>query len=277
MGGFSIGYGISVSPRLAAFDPDALAYFTTAGITDNTAKTQINDFVVGIKDLGLWSSMVSWPLRSSQNAGTGTTAYSLGGQQASNATISGGSWGSDGFSLSGTQFISSSISSLNQDVTLLICARGDGTTYGGFPQVFGIQSSSGWPSNQIAIASNSSSPTAMAGFHRNSADSDRSTPAGTNPLNASTASTFLCVNAKVANILNYKILTTSTTTTGTAAALGTATLNRMQLNGRWAGSLALANPIICAFCAIITPNINGSEAAVYSLYKTSIGSGLGLP
>jgi len=103
MGGFSIGYGISVSPRLAAFDPDALAYFTTAGITDNTAKTQINDFVVGIKDLGLWSSMVSWPLRSSQNAGTGTIAYSLGGLGTFNGTLtSGPTWGSDGISFDGS-------------------------------------------------------------------------------------------------------------------------------------------------------------------------------
>lgn len=103
MGGFSIGYGISVSPRLAAFDPDALAYFTTAGITDNTAKTQINDFVVGIKDLGLWSSMVSWPLRSSQNAGTGTTAYSLGGLGTYNGTlILSPSWGANGITTNNT-------------------------------------------------------------------------------------------------------------------------------------------------------------------------------
>lgn len=276
MGGFSIGYGISVGPRLAAFDPDALAYFTTAGITDNTAKTQINDFVVGIKDLGLWNSMVSWPLRSSQNAGTGTTVYSLGGLQTSNATMSGGSWLSDGFSLSGAQYGSSALTSLNQDITLLICARGDGSAYGSFPHVFGIQSTSAWSANQICIGSNGSN-TSMGTFHRNSATATGYSINGANPLNSSTTFTFLGANAKSGQILNYKIITTGTTTSGTPASVGTATLNRMQLNGRWDGVLGLANPIVCAFCAIITPNINDLESSVYSLYKTSIGSGLGLP
>jgi hypothetical protein len=39
----------------------------------------ISDFVKGIKSLGLWNSMVCWPLRSSQNASTTLTARSLGG------------------------------------------------------------------------------------------------------------------------------------------------------------------------------------------------------
>jgi hypothetical protein len=77
---FKLGLGLQgYTPSAIAFDSDAAAFFATAGVTDATAKTQINSFVKGIKDLGLWSSMVCWPLRSSQNAGTGTTAYSLGG------------------------------------------------------------------------------------------------------------------------------------------------------------------------------------------------------
>ncbi len=99
-GGILLGYGIGISPRTAAFDADALAYFATAGITDSTAQIQINDFVKGIKDLGLWSSMVSWPLRSSQNAGTGTTAYSLGGFGTYNGTlVNGPTWGVDGITI----------------------------------------------------------------------------------------------------------------------------------------------------------------------------------
>ena len=39
----------------------------------------IVDFAQGIDQLGLWNSMVCWPLRASQNAQTGTTAFSLGG------------------------------------------------------------------------------------------------------------------------------------------------------------------------------------------------------
>ena len=41
--------------------------------------------------------MVCWPLRSSQNAGTGTTAYSLGGLGAFNGTlVNGPTWGTNG-------------------------------------------------------------------------------------------------------------------------------------------------------------------------------------
>jgi hypothetical protein len=83
-----LGLGLRLgSGTFAGFDADAAAYFDRAGVTDATAKSQINAFVKGIKDLGLWSSIVSWPLRSSQNAGTGTTAYSLGGLATYNGTL----------------------------------------------------------------------------------------------------------------------------------------------------------------------------------------------
>jgi hypothetical protein len=48
---------------------------------------QINKFVVGIKKLGLWNSMVCWPMRSIHNAGTGSTVYSLGGYGNFNGTL----------------------------------------------------------------------------------------------------------------------------------------------------------------------------------------------
>lgn len=48
---------------------------------------QINKFVVGVKKLGLWNSMVCWPMRSIHNAGTGSTVYSLGGQGVFNGAL----------------------------------------------------------------------------------------------------------------------------------------------------------------------------------------------
>jgi hypothetical protein len=78
-------------------DRDAREFFARANITDAAARTQLNGFVRGVKTLGLWSSMVCWPLRSSQNAGTGTTAYSLGGLGTFNGTlVSGPVWGVNG-------------------------------------------------------------------------------------------------------------------------------------------------------------------------------------
>jgi hypothetical protein len=58
---------------------------------------QINKFVIGIKKLGLWSSMICWPLRNIHNAGTGSTVYSLGGLGTYNGTmINSPTWQQDG-------------------------------------------------------------------------------------------------------------------------------------------------------------------------------------
>jgi hypothetical protein len=72
-----------------SYDTDASTFFTTAGVTSTQAKQQISRFATGVKDLGLWSSMVCWPLRSLQNPGGGSTVYSLGGYGAYNGTING--------------------------------------------------------------------------------------------------------------------------------------------------------------------------------------------
>jgi hypothetical protein len=63
----------------------------------------VSAFVRGVKDLGLYESMVCWPLRSSQNAGTGTTAYSLGGLGTFDGTLTNGpTWGADGIDFDGS-------------------------------------------------------------------------------------------------------------------------------------------------------------------------------
>jgi hypothetical protein len=89
---------IASFPFLASsFDNDARTFINTSGATDRAA---INYFVKGIKRLGLWDDMVCWPLRSAQNAGTGSTAYSLGGLGTYNGTlVNGPTWGVDGVDL----------------------------------------------------------------------------------------------------------------------------------------------------------------------------------
>jgi hypothetical protein len=67
----------------------------------------ISDFVRGIKSLGLWNSMVCWPLRASQNASTTLTARSLGGlgtfdAALANFTNAATAWGSNGVITNGT-------------------------------------------------------------------------------------------------------------------------------------------------------------------------------
>jgi hypothetical protein len=68
---------------------------------------QLNKFVVGIKRMGIWNQMVCWPMRSTQNAGRGSTVYSLGGFGTFNGTmVNGPSWSTNGVTFgSNTQYI----------------------------------------------------------------------------------------------------------------------------------------------------------------------------
>ena len=124
-GGIRIG-GLGIS----GFDADAAAYFDRAGVTDATAKTQINSFVVGVKALNLYNNMVVWPLRSAQNAGTGTTAYSLGGFGTFNGTLnSGPTWGTDGITFDGTNdYIPTTLTSGFSAVSIFGISKKDATS-----------------------------------------------------------------------------------------------------------------------------------------------------
>jgi hypothetical protein len=85
---------LTLNTLARGYDADATAFAAASGATDVAA---LSAFVKGVKELGLWSNMVCWPLRSSQNAGTGTTAFSLGGLGTYNGTLTNGpTWGADG-------------------------------------------------------------------------------------------------------------------------------------------------------------------------------------
>lgn len=81
-------------------DRDTKAYLKRMafdGIKTPADIYSVNDFVVGLKDLNLWGNVIFWPLRANQNAGTGVTAYSLGGLGTYNGTlVNGPTWQANG-------------------------------------------------------------------------------------------------------------------------------------------------------------------------------------
>ena len=260
-----------------AYDADASTYFTTAGVTSTAGRQQISRFVTGIKDLGLWSSMVCWPLRSSQNAGTGTTAYSLGGLQTANATlVNGSAWTSNGTPFTTTQYANATISNPGQDLTLLLVAAGSGANFSAFPQFFGVQGSATYVNNQITMGDNAGSAGLIGLIQANSASFQTSGNI-TSGLSGSTSFRFISGSAKTSTVLNIKRLDIASESSGTPVSAGTTTLTRMQLNGRWTGVQGLGVEMTCAFCGVIAPNINSTESSFYTLYKTTLGQGLGLP
>lgn len=105
-----------------SFDPDALAYFTRAGVIDETAKVQINSFITGAKEGGYWDLLdEAWLLRSSQNAGSGTTAFALKSDANNGTLVNGPSWGVDGivFVSASSQSITTTFTSSSPAVSIL--------------------------------------------------------------------------------------------------------------------------------------------------------------
>jgi hypothetical protein len=74
-------------------------------ITNGDA-VDIDNFIIGLKDLGLWNAMVCWLLRSQHNIGTGSTVLSLGSLGKSNndgiMLNAFSTWGTNGITFGGT-------------------------------------------------------------------------------------------------------------------------------------------------------------------------------
>lgn len=79
-------YYTSVKGLTTPADADYSAYIAATGATDTD---NLSAFITGLKSLGLWSTSVCWPLRSSQNHASGTVVQSLGGLGSFNGTIVG--------------------------------------------------------------------------------------------------------------------------------------------------------------------------------------------
>jgi hypothetical protein len=265
-GGIRIG-GLGIS----GFDADAAAYFERAGVTDATAKGQINAFVKGVKDLGIYNNMVSWPLLSAQNAGTGTTAYSLGGLGIFNGTLVGGSsWGTSGIVLDGTSgamttnYIQpngnasfSFVGKMSVPVTSgnIVYSMDDLTNRRMnlfFSEVFSQKNVfegnlSGVFTNRITIDN-----TATQDFQCIQASHDG-------------ASFYAQANANAIQ---------STAGSGTMQGTGSSLVLGRRSNAAAPGYM---NGIIAFAYAIQSSSINSNFTNFYNLYKTTLGTGLGLP
>ena len=251
--GIRIG-GLGISQ---GFDPDAAAYIATAGVTDATAKTQISDFVKGIKNLGLWSNIISWPLRSSQNAGTGTTAYSLGGLITKNGTLTNGpTWGTDGISFDGS----------NDYITVTFTEKSGYTAHN-----FGtIASLTSVATTRIAVQAGGPWVGVKAATQLLTASDDGADVS----LGAYTLNTFFGANYNKtgSSFTGYRdgnsagSEPTGVTLSSTPLLIGAYATNMLF----WSGTIAFAH--------LFDKSITASEnLSLYNLYKTTLGTGLGLP
>lgn len=82
-----------ITNRTYGMDADVISYNARIVAGGNQSLSmqslrQLNQFVISIKKMNLWNKMICWPMKSSQNAGTGTVVYSLGGLPVYNGAFS---------------------------------------------------------------------------------------------------------------------------------------------------------------------------------------------
>jgi hypothetical protein len=253
-------------------DRDAREYIGRAGVSDAGGRIQLNEFVRGVKALGLWNSMVCWPLRSTQNAGTGTTAYSLGGLGTFNGTlVNGPTWGTDGiaFTFAGSQYMTATTITASPASYLIGAVVNPATT--GAPNSM-IVSHNG-TSNFNAADIFEGGGNALGSGHRQVAASTFIQP----PNQTFTTGAFQMVQQGWDGSTVRRVLNFSSQQTAASAAFG-GFISPLRLNARGDTSAIGANKTIAfaymsqgAGAALVTCS------AIYDLYKSTLGTGLGLP
>lgn len=112
---------IRVAP--VAMDVDAQSYCDTVGMTDPDEILRVNQFVLGLKGLNLWTNCVQlFDLRSHHNVGSSTTLVAMKG---GNGTIAGApGWTTNGlvFTNNGSQYVTFSNPLPNPATSFSVCA-----------------------------------------------------------------------------------------------------------------------------------------------------------
>ena len=253
---------------LSTGDPDAWAYILRAGVTNGSAKAAITAFVQGIKRLGLWNSMVCWPLISTQNKGTGTTAYSLGGLATINGTLTNGPvWTSTGISMSaGAEYIAWPKSGVFSAAMSEIA---------GFVIINGTNAIDGMGHSDAgqAIYSYRADATQMQARIKTSSDlyvRDRSGMTGVIGL----------VRSWKSNVFSNHCITSTGLSQDPAPAATTGTLTLYPTTffiGRDSAYGATLNGTI-PFYSVFSQGLDFMQSqSLYALYKATLGASLGLP
>jgi hypothetical protein len=258
---------LTLNTLARGYDADATAFAAASGATDVAA---LSAFVKGVKELGLWSNMVCWPLRSSQNAGTGTTAYSLGGLGTYNGTlVNGPTWEDDGI-----DFVAAS----NTHVTTPL-------TVGPTPKftLWGVGSSSA-ATGAVVAAWGTTTATSFAIVRKIAAQRyaylTRSS-AATNNLAGS--------NASVSGFASIGLGTQGANTLGTLNGVLDATIASLpDESGTQAVSIGIQTPatnavpyngtISFALAYVAGDGLTtAQQLSLHNVYKSTLGQGLSLP
>jgi hypothetical protein len=207
--------------------------------------------------------MVAWPLRSTQNKGTGTTAYSLGGFGFYNGTLTNGpTWGTGGITFDGTNdYITTGLTSGFSEFTALSVATPT------------ISSSAQWEfakdagaTREWAIVCNN-----LLNFSPAIIFNPTQTNLGST-LAYQTTIRLLCLRAS-SSVAKYR-RNNESDFTGTVGTLNQSS-SAVGIGSRNGGNNFKG---IIHSSIIFNKALTDSEtSSIYTLYSTTLGSGLGLP
>jgi hypothetical protein len=261
---------LTLNTLARGYDADATAFAAASGATDVAA---LSAFVKGVKELGLWSNMVCWPLRSSQNAGTGTTAYSLGGLGTFNGTlINGPSWGADGVSFvaADSEYISTSFVPTNIDLSFGACwSPNDDTKQHTAISVAG--SSSGTLSENILTYRGGT-------VAERGGSAVRSLNPRVAPMEFST-NRFVMASFPVSSAARFSV-NGGTIAVGSGASRPNAPLTTQNVRIGRDHDSGVGNFLQGTVSVALALNATLEDSALisfYQLYKSTLGTGLGLP
>ena len=254
-----------------AYDADASTYFTTAGVTSVAGRQQISRFVAGIKDLGLWSSMVCWPLRSSQNAGTGTTAYSLGGLGTYDGTLNNSpTWTINGLQSNNTNQSITIPDLYNVRTAFSVFNPSSSASNQRLIDIQDLTGGSGWYCLFRWGGGSDGESGVKVQMTRNSLGSSNFPNTETINLGAWRSSAFTANNSSD-NLFRDGSLVSGSNRTGLQPINPTGARNLRDIFGN-------SSNWIATFC-LMSPNTytNSQILSLHNLYKTTLGQGLGLP
>jgi len=234
----------------------------------------IDNFVIGLKDLGVWYQSICFLLRSQHNTGTGSQVFSIGGQDnvIGNA-VNSPTWSLSGINFSGTNYITAFLNKTIQTSEVSIASVANSTTMSaGFPYQLSI-STNNYGTHGLSIINNGGfgNNWIIEGLQDSNISNTSAITTQTSRLNGGRL-----FSGGTQNYLN------STTTTNTGAR-GNQVFDRIQICGRWnsnsiqasTGTFGVGWEGSQSLCMVSLDYIDFS--ALQNLLKTTVCKGLNLP
>jgi hypothetical protein len=242
-----------------------------------TDVADIDNFVKGLKQLNLWQNSICFLMRSQHNLGTGNTILSLGGEQNVNgALVNSPTWGQNGITFSGTNYITAFLRKQIQTSEISIASVANSTTMAiqnGYPYQLSVSMSSFFIDGfSIMSPGTAGSSWIIEGYQRGIGNAN---PSAINNQTSRFAGGRL-FSGGTQNYLNGTI-TTNTTVRNNQI------FDRIQICGRWnnntveasIGNFGVGWIGTQSFAMVSLDYVDFS--ILQQLYKTTIGKGLGLP